>query len=85
MILITGATGTNGTEFIKLLARQGIRVRALVRSQHRAMAIANLPGVGLMIGYLGEHASIKTALSGVERALLREGKLDLVIKSERRT
>ena len=28
MVLITGATGTNGLELIKLLARQGIRVRA---------------------------------------------------------
>jgi uncharacterized protein YbjT (DUF2867 family) len=70
MILITGATGTNGTELIKLLARQGVEVRALVRSSDRAMAIADLPGVELMIGDLRDHASMRYALSGVERAFL---------------
>jgi hypothetical protein len=49
MILITGATGTNGMQLIKLLAREGIGVRALVRSPDRASAIAHLPGVALMI------------------------------------
>jgi uncharacterized protein YbjT (DUF2867 family) len=70
MILITGATGTNGTEIIKLLARQGIGIRALVRSRDRATAIANLPGVELMTGDLRDYASIRTALSGVELAFL---------------
>jgi uncharacterized protein YbjT (DUF2867 family) len=70
MILITGATGTNGTELIKLLARQGIGVRALIRSPDRAMAIAHLPGVELIIGDLRDQASIRHALSGVERAFL---------------
>jgi uncharacterized protein YbjT (DUF2867 family) len=31
MILIAGATGTNGTEIIKQLAGRGIGVRAMVR------------------------------------------------------
>jgi uncharacterized protein YbjT (DUF2867 family) len=70
MILIAGATGTNGMELIKLLARQGIGIRALVRSPDRAMAIAHLPGVELMIGDLRDHSSIETALSGVQRAFL---------------
>jgi uncharacterized protein YbjT (DUF2867 family) len=52
MVLVTGATCTNGMELIKLLARQGIRVRALVRSPARARAISDLPGVELMIGDL---------------------------------
>jgi|GraSoiStandDraft_32_1057276.scaffolds.fasta_scaffold3311241_2 uncharacterized protein YbjT (DUF2867 family) len=67
MILITGATGTNGTELIKLLAREGTRVRALVRSPDRAMAIAHLPGVELMVGDLRDQASMRYALSGVAR------------------
>lgn len=70
MILITGATGTTGTELIKLLAREGTGVRALVRSPDRAMAIAHLPGVELMMGDLRDQASIRYALSGVERAFL---------------
>jgi uncharacterized protein YbjT (DUF2867 family) len=70
MLLITGATGTNGMELIKLLASQGIRVRALVRSPERAMAISHLPGVELMIGDLKDPTSIEGALSGVERGFL---------------
>jgi nucleoside-diphosphate-sugar epimerase len=52
MVLVIGATGTNGMELIKLLARQGIRVRALVRSPERARAISDLPAVELMVGDL---------------------------------
>jgi uncharacterized protein YbjT (DUF2867 family) len=70
MVLITGATGTNGVELIKLLASQGIRVRALVRSPERAMTISHLPGVELTIGDLKDPTSIETALAGVERAFL---------------
>jgi len=32
MILITGATGTNGIEIVKLLSRSGVPCRALVRN-----------------------------------------------------
>ena len=32
MILITGATGTNGIEIVKLLSRSGVPCRALVRT-----------------------------------------------------
>jgi uncharacterized protein YbjT (DUF2867 family) len=70
MILITGATGTNGTELIKLLAREGVGVRALVRSPDRAAAIAHLHGVELVVGDLGDHSSLQAALSGIERAFL---------------
>jgi uncharacterized protein YbjT (DUF2867 family) len=70
MVLITGVTGTNGIELIKLLARQSIRVRALVRSPERAMAISHLPGVELIIGDLKDPSSIEIALSGVESAFL---------------
>ena len=34
MILITGASGNNGTEIIKVLSEQGVRVRALTRKHH---------------------------------------------------
>jgi nucleoside-diphosphate-sugar epimerase len=61
MVLVTGATGTNGMELIKLLARQGIRVRALVRSPERARAISDLPAVELMVGDLKDPTSIEIA------------------------
>jgi len=42
MILITGATGSNGSELTKLLASRSVPVRAMVRSKDRAKAIAAL-------------------------------------------
>lgn len=70
MILITGATGGNGSELVKLLASQGEPVRAMVRSKNRAMKIAGLAGVELVIGDLDDPATLARALEGVERAFL---------------
>lgn len=70
MILITGATGGNGSELVKLLASQGVPVRAMVRSKNRAMKIAGLAGVELVIGDLDDPATLARALEGVERAFL---------------
>lgn len=70
MILITGATGSNGTELVKLLASRGIPVRAMVRSKNGATKIAGLPGVELTIGDFDHPATLDQALQGVERAFL---------------
>jgi uncharacterized protein YbjT (DUF2867 family) len=40
MMLVTGATGSNGTEILKLLAARNVRVRVMVRDQTRAKDIA---------------------------------------------
>jgi uncharacterized protein YbjT (DUF2867 family) len=40
MILVTGATGTNGTEILKRLTTADVQVRAMVRNLDRATAIA---------------------------------------------
>ena len=69
MILITGATGTNGTELIKLLAAQNIPVRAMVRHPEKAAAIA-LPGVELVSGDFDQPETLRAALQGVEKAFL---------------
>ena len=45
MILVTGATGTNGLEIVKLLSRAGIRCRARVRNPQNAARLSDLPGV----------------------------------------
>jgi uncharacterized protein YbjT (DUF2867 family) len=39
MILVSGATGTNGTEILKRLATGDVQVRAMVRSLDRASTI----------------------------------------------
>ena len=70
MILVTGATGSNGTELIRLLSARGERVHAMVRSRDGTDTIAALPGVELVEGDFDDPASLERALRGVERAFL---------------
>lgn len=68
-ILITGATGSVGTELAKTLAARGIPFRALVRSFENAATLAYL-GAELAIGDLSHPQSIRNAMQGIERAFL---------------
>ena len=70
MILITGATGTNGFEIVKLLSRMGVTCRALVRPSDKSAAFANLPGVEVAYGDFGNRETLAPALEGIDRALL---------------
>ena len=51
MILVTGATGTNGSEVVRQLCAAGAPVRALVRDLKKARTLER-PGVELVIGDL---------------------------------
>ena len=70
MILVTGATGNNGTELLKLLSARGVPARAMVRSADKAGAITALPGVEVAAGDFDDAASLDRVLHGVERAFL---------------
>ena len=70
MILVTGATGTNGVEIVKLLSRSGVRCRALVRNPEKISTLSDLPGVEVVQGDLSGPESLPPALDGVDRALL---------------
>lgn len=70
MILITGATGSNGTEIVKLLASRNVPLRAMVRKPEAAKAIAELPGVELVVADFDDAGSLERALAGIERAFL---------------
>ena len=67
MILVVGATGTNGREVVRRLVAAGQRVRAMVRTPSRA---GDLPSenVELVQGDLDDPGSLDAALAGVERA-----------------
>jgi len=52
MILVTGATGTNGVEIVKLLSQRGVTCRALVRTPEKAEAFSGLQGVEIVRGDL---------------------------------
>src|ERR687890_770951 len=69
MILITGATGNNGTEILKRLLRADVQVRAMVRNRERASAIAS-PHVEVVEGDFDRPETLLAALDGVERAFL---------------
>jgi uncharacterized protein YbjT (DUF2867 family) len=70
MILITGATGSNGTELIKLLVSRRVPLRAMVRSMNGARTLAELEGVELAVGDFDDSATVERVLQGVEKAFL---------------
>jgi uncharacterized protein YbjT (DUF2867 family) len=70
MILVTGATGLNGSELIRRLSARGVPVRGMTRDAKRAAALAALPGVEIVEGDMADPASLTGPLRGVERAML---------------
>jgi uncharacterized protein YbjT (DUF2867 family) len=70
MILVTGATGNNGQEIVRLLSRTGVPCRALVRSNEKAGSLSDLPGVSLAYGDFARPDSLTAALDGIDRALM---------------
>jgi len=69
MILITGATGSNGSEILRQLADKGEVVRAMVRKRPDH-GIQALPGVDFVTADFDDPASIRRALDGVDHAFL---------------
>jgi uncharacterized protein YbjT (DUF2867 family) len=68
-ILVTGATGSNGTEIVKRLSAQNVQVRAMVRNHDRAKEIA-LPNVEVVEGNFDRPETLLEALTEVDRAFL---------------
>jgi uncharacterized protein YbjT (DUF2867 family) len=69
MILITGATGTVGSEIVKRLSAQGQPVRAVTRDL-RKVNLNRLPHVEFVKGDFNDPDSMQRACLGVERAFL---------------
>ena len=69
MILITGATGTVGSEVVKRLSAQGRQARALTRDLGKVNA-DQFPHVEFVQGDFDDADSIRRACSGVEQAFL---------------
>lgn len=69
MILIVGATGTNGRELTKRLVTMERQVRALVHDPHK-IADLRLPNVEAVQGDLDDPKSLDKALQGVERVFI---------------
>ncbi len=69
MILITGATGSVGTELVKKLSERGTPARAFVRNRAQAQAIA-LPGIEIVEGDFTKPETFTRALVGIDRLFL---------------
>jgi uncharacterized protein YbjT (DUF2867 family) len=69
MILVTGGTGTSGSEIVKQLAAAGAKFRAMARNPGGADSL-RLPGVEVVAGDFERPESLDAALRGVSKALL---------------
>jgi uncharacterized protein YbjT (DUF2867 family) len=69
MLLVTGATGTTGTEVVRGLRQRDVAVRALVHDEAKAGAVREL-GAEPVVGEMGDPKTFEPALEGVERAYL---------------
>lgn len=75
LILITGATGTVGTETIKQLTEAGHRVRALVRDRSKAAKLD--PGAEIVVGDLTDPSTLPAAFAGVDKVFVITNGRDL--------
>jgi uncharacterized protein YbjT (DUF2867 family) len=69
MILVSGATGTVGTELVRRLWAEGVQTRALVHDASKAGAVRR-PGVQIVQGDFGLPETLDAALDGVEVVFL---------------
>lgn len=69
MILVTGATGTVGSEVLAQVTAGGADTRALVRSPERADSLRGLDA-HVVVGHFEDAQSLDAALHGVEVAFL---------------
>lgn len=64
-VLITGATGTVGSQLIHALAKSGVRARALVRDDARAWSMLG-DAADMVVGDLADDDAMRGALDGVD-------------------
>jgi uncharacterized protein YbjT (DUF2867 family) len=68
MILVVGGTGFVGSHLIQRLRKDGVPVRAVVRSPRKAQALKDL-GVEVVPGDIADKASLEAAAAGVARII----------------
>lgn len=69
MILVSGATGTNGSALVEELAARGVPVRAMVRAPDKAGSVER-EGVEAVVADFGAPETLDAALEGVEKAFV---------------
>lgn len=76
LILVTGATGTVGTEVVKQLVETGQRVRALVRDPAKAKFDG---AVEIVVADLSRPETLDPAFAGVGKAFVASNGLDIAM------
>ena len=64
MILVSGATGLNGSAIIREFVRAREPVRALVRNRDKAKAFGDAPGVEILVGDMSKPETLGAAFEG---------------------
>jgi len=83
MILVTGATGTNGRLVVDALRHAGAEVRAMVQGQAKPAGLADA-GAEIVRADFDKPATLTTALAGVKRALLLSAVDERLVEREAR-
>src|SRR5262245_1002171 len=83
MILVTGATGTNGRLVVEALLRRGTPVRAMVQNAAKATDLEQA-GAALVVADFDKPDTLDTALAGVERTLLLSAVDERLVEREAR-
>ena len=84
MILVTGATGQNGSAVIREFARHKARVRALVRSTAKARALEfdTYPTVAVVEGDMLRSETLAAAFRDVERVLMISSARERMVETQ---
>lgn len=69
-LLITGATGSVGTQLVKKLVNMNVSFRALVRNNDQGDLMSHLAQTEIAVGDLSDSDSLVQALQGIEKAFL---------------
>jgi len=80
MIVVTGATGTVGSELVRILSARGATVRAL--SRHPAEG-ASLPGVEWVAADMNDPGSLANAFAGAAAVFLLSGNVDAMVRMQK--
>ncbi len=83
MILVTGATGTNGRLVVEALLRAGTSVRAMVQNPTKAADLQKA-GAQLVVADFDKPDTLDGALAGVERSLLLSAVDEQLVEREAR-
>jgi uncharacterized protein YbjT (DUF2867 family) len=69
MILLTGATGTVGSQVVKHLQKTGAEFRIVARDPDKARSLTG-PGIEIVQGDIANPASMQTAMYGIDHLFL---------------